>query len=57
MNLTPADELRIRNLEKSVGQPNSDNPKSLFEIVAALNKEVLELRLRVEKLESEEVKK
>lgn len=46
----------IESLQKYVGQPDSEHPKPLFEIVEALNKEVLELRLRVEKLESEEVK-
>lgn len=47
---------QIESLEKRVGQPDSDQSKPLFEIVAALNKEVLELRLKIEKLESEEVK-
>lgn len=46
----------IDSLEKYVGQPDSDQSKPLFEIVSALNKELLELRMKVEKLESEEVK-
>lgn len=56
MNLTPADELRIRNLEKSVGQPDSEHPKSLYEIVAALNKELLELKLKIKEMELQEKK-
>lgn len=54
MSLTPADELRIRNLEKYVGQPGSEQSKPLFEIVAALNKELLELRLKIEEMELKE---
>lgn len=54
MSLTPADELRIRNLEKYVGQPDSEHPKSLFEIVTALNKELLELRLKINEMELKE---
>lgn len=46
----------IESLEKYVGQPDSEQSKPLYDIVAALNKEILELKLRVEKLESEEVK-
>lgn len=44
-------------LEQIVGQSPDEHTKPLFEIVEALNKELLELKLRVEKLESEEVKK
>jgi len=47
----------IESLEKYVGQPDSEQSKPLFEIVEALNKDLLELRLKVEKLESEEVMK
>lgn len=47
----------IGSLQKLVGQPDSEQTKPLFEIVEALNKELLELRLKVEKLESAEVKK
>jgi len=36
----------IESLEKSVGQPDSEQSKSLFEIVAALNKEMLALNLK-----------
>lgn len=54
MSLTVADEIRIRNLEKSVGQPDSEHSKSLFEIVAALNKELLEFRLKIEEMELKE---
>lgn len=46
----------IGSLEKYVGQPDSEQKKPLFEIVEALNKELLELRMKVEKLESGEVK-
>lgn len=46
----------IDTLEKYVGQPGSEQTKPLFEIVAALNKELLELRIKVEKSESGEVK-
>lgn len=46
----------IGSLEKYVGQPDSEQTKPLFEIVEALNKELLELKMKVEKLESEEVK-
>ena len=54
MSLTASDEIRIRNLEKSVGQPGSEHSKSLFEIVAALNKEVLDLKLKIEEMELKE---
>lgn len=39
---------QIETLEKHVGQPGSEQSKSLFDIVAALNKELLELRLKIE---------
>ena len=54
MSLTAADEIRIRNLEKSVGQPDTEQSKSLFDIAAALNKEVLELKLKIEEMELKE---
>lgn len=38
----------IKALEELVGQPGSRHPKPLFEIVEALNKELLELRLKIE---------
>lgn len=38
---------RIDRLEKLVGQP-PENAKPLFEIVAALNRELLELKLKIE---------
>lgn len=47
---------RLGQLEKLVGQPDSDQSKPLFDIVAALNKEMLELKLKLEKLESQEEK-
>ncbi len=47
----------IETLENRVGQPSSEHPKSLFEIVEALNRELLELRLKIEELESKEEKK
>lgn len=34
----------IESLEKSVGQPDSEHPKPLYEIVAGLNKEMFELK-------------
>lgn len=54
MSLTASDEIRIRNLEKSVGQPDSEQSKPLFEIVAALNKEMLDLKLKIEEMELKE---
>ncbi len=50
-------EKRVETLENRVGQPGSEHPKPLFEIVAALNKDVFELRLKIEELESKEEKK
>lgn len=44
----------IESLEKSVGQPDIEQSKSLFEIVAALNKEVLDLKLKIEEMELKE---
>ena len=44
----------IESLEKSVGQPGSEHSKSLFEIVAALNKEMLDLKLKFEEMELKE---
>lgn len=46
---------QIETLEKHVGQPSSDQSKPLFDIVAALNKELLELRLKFENMESKEI--
>lgn len=43
----------IETLEKLVGRPDSETSKSLFEIVAALNRELLELRLKVEEINGE----
>ena len=45
---------QIESLEKSVGQPGSESSKSLFEIVAALNKEMLDLKLKIEEKELKE---
>ena len=45
---------QIESLEKRVGQPDSDQSKPLFEIVVALNKEVLELKLKIEEKELKE---
>ncbi len=42
----------METLEKLVGHPSGEHTKPLFEIVAALNKEVMELRLKIEKMES-----
>lgn len=48
----------IETLENRVGQPGSEQPKPLFEIVASLNKEVFELRQKIEEIESKvEIKK
>ncbi len=44
----------IETLEKPVGQPDSETSKSLFEIVAALKKELLELRLKIDEMELKE---
>jgi len=44
----------IESLEKSVGQPDSEQSKPLFEIVTALNKELLELRLKINEMELKE---
>lgn len=44
----------IGSLEKSVGQPDSEQSKSLFEIVTALNKELLELKLKIKEMELKE---
>lgn len=52
MSISAADEIRIRKLERFVGQPNSDQSKSLFDIVASLNKEIVELRLKIEDMEN-----
>ena len=41
----------IENLENSVGHPDSEQSKSLFEIVTALNKELLELKLKINEME------
>ncbi len=38
-------------LLKYVGQPTSQQSKSLFEIVTALNKELLELKLKINEME------
>lgn len=51
MSVTAADELRLSYLEKSVGQPGSEQTKPLFEIVKALNREVLELKFKIEEIE------
>lgn len=41
----------IETLENRVGQPGSEHPKPLFEIVEAINKEVFELRQKIEEIE------
>lgn len=43
--------LRIKELERITGRPCSDQEKSLFDIVEGLNKELLNLKLKVEELE------
>lgn len=43
---------RLDILEKIVGQPADEHTKPLFEILAALNKEVVDLRLKIERQES-----
>ena len=45
---------RLARIEKLIGQPSSENSKSLFEILGALNKEVLELRLKIEEMKLKE---
>lgn len=45
---------RLDMLEKLVGQPTDERTKPLFDIVAALNKEVMELRLKIEEKELKE---
>lgn len=44
----------IESILNRIGQPESETSKSLFEIVTALNKEVLELRLKIEEMELKE---
>lgn len=41
----------IETLKAFVGQPGSEPTKPLYEIVAALNKELLELKLKIEEME------
>jgi len=41
----------IDTLEKLIGQPGSEQTKCLFEIVEALNKEVLELKFKIREIE------
>lgn len=43
---------RLDMLEKLVGQPADERTRPLFDIVIALNKEVLDLRLKIERMES-----
>jgi len=43
---------RLDRLEKLVGQPANERTRPLFDIVAALNKEIMELRLKIEEMES-----
>lgn len=43
---------RLDRLENHVGHPPDEHTKPLFEIVAALNREVMELRLKIERMES-----
>lgn len=45
---------RIEMLENRVGQPDSKQSKPLFEIVTALNKELLELKLKINEMEAKE---
>ena len=56
MSLTTEEETRIRILENRVGQPDSEQSKSLFEIVTALNKDLLELKLKIKEMELTEKK-
>ena len=44
----------IESLQKYVGQPDSEQSKPLFEIVEALNKEMLHLKLKFEEMELKE---
>lgn len=44
----------IETLENHVGQPGSEQTKPLFEIVAALNREVFELRQKIDEIELKE---
>lgn len=43
---------RLDMLEKLVGQPANERTRPLFDIVIALNKELMELRLKIERMES-----
>ena len=45
---------RIEAVENHIGHPSTEQSKPLFEIVAALNKELLELRLKIEDMEVKE---
>jgi len=44
----------IETLYKLLGQPGSEQTKCLFEIVEALNKEMLELKFKIEEIQSKE---
>jgi len=44
----------IESLEKYVGQPDSEQSKSLFEIVTSLNTEMLHLKLKFKEMELKE---
>lgn len=42
------------SLNNRIGQPGSEQTKCLFEIVETLNKEVLELKFKIEEIQSKE---
>lgn len=44
---------RLDMLEQLVGQPPDEHTKPLFDIVAALNKEILSLKEEIEQLKDE----
>lgn len=48
---------RLDRLEKLIGQPADEGTKPLFDIVVALNREVLDLRLKLEGMEDSNAKK
>lgn len=45
---------RLEKIEKLVGQPADEHTKPLFEIVDALNRKVMELWLKIDKMEAKE---
>lgn len=46
------EKARLEHLERIVGNPGSEPAKPLYDIVLALNKEILELKLKIEDLEN-----